>query len=56
MEAVQTFPFVPLFPSLLCRLFFSGSQPSTNGIGMGFYHLQIEVEFPRPPDLLKGHH
>jgi hypothetical protein len=32
-----------------------GSRPSTNGVGMGFYHLPLEVEFPRAPDPPKGH-
>jgi len=27
-------------------LHFFGSRPSTNGIGMGFYHLHMKVEFP----------
>ena len=58
MEAVKTFPFVPLFPSLLfysLHLFF-GSRPGTNGIGTGCYRLPMEVEFPRAPDQPKGHH
>jgi len=37
-----------------CFLFLSsllfGSRPVTNGVGMGFYHLQPEVEFPCAPD------
>jgi len=27
-----------------------GSRPGTNGVGTGFYHLPLEVEFPRAPD------
>ena len=27
-------------------LHFFGSGPGTNGVGMGFYHLQMGVEFP----------
>jgi len=46
MTAVQTFPFVPLFPS---HLFF-GSRPSRNGISMGFYSVPMEAEFPYSPD------
>ena len=48
MEAVMTFPFVPLFPSLLfssLHLFF-GSRPGTNVVGTGFYHLPMEMRFP----------
>jgi len=42
-----------LFSSL--HLFF-GFRPSTNGVGTGFYHLPMEVEFPRAPDPPKGRH
>jgi hypothetical protein len=62
MEAVQKFPFVTLFPSLLfSSLLFSihpffGSRPGTNGLGTGFYHVPMEVEFPRAPDPPKGRH
>ena len=45
--------FLLLFTSLLSLLI--GSRPSTNGVGMGFYHLPLEVEFPRAPDPPKGH-
>jgi len=41
---------VSLFSSSL--LF--GSRPGTNGVGTGFYHLPMEVEFPRAPDPPKG--
>ena len=37
-------------------LLFFGSRPGTNGVGMGFYLLPLEVEFPRAPDPLKGRH
>jgi hypothetical protein len=33
-----------------------GSRPGTNGVGMGFYRLPLEVEFPRAPDPPKGRH
>jgi hypothetical protein len=60
MEAVQMFPFVPLFPSLLFSSLLSslliGFRPGTNGVGTGFYHLPMEVEFPRAPDPPKGRH
>jgi hypothetical protein len=58
MEAVQTFPFVPLFPSLLFSSVYHlfGSQPGTNGVGTGFSHLPMEVEYPRAPDPPKGRH
>jgi hypothetical protein len=40
MEAVQTFPFVPLFPSLLFSSLLSsvpiGFRSGTNGVGTGF--------------------
>ena len=38
--------------SLLFLIPFSsfGSRPGTNGVGTGFYHLPLEVEFPRAPD------
>ena len=39
---------------LFSFLLFFGSRPGTNGVGMGFYHLPLEVEFPRAPDPLKG--
>jgi len=32
-----------------------GSRPGTNGVGMSFYHLPLEVEFPRAPNPPKGH-
>jgi hypothetical protein len=41
-----------LFSILYC---FFGSRPGTNGVGTGFYHLPMEVEFPRAPDPPKGH-
>jgi len=44
-----------LFSSLLFSLHpFFGSRPGTNGVGTGFYHLPMEVEFPRAPDPPKG--
>jgi hypothetical protein len=42
-----------MFTSFLSLLI--GSRPGTNGVGMGFYHLPLEVEFPRAPDPPKGH-
>jgi hypothetical protein len=42
------------FPSLLFSSLI-GSRPGINGVGMGFYHLPQEVEFPRAPDPPKGH-
>jgi len=57
MEVVQTFPFVPLFLSVLFSLhLFFGSRPGTNGVGTGFYHLPMKVEFPCALDPPKGHH
>jgi len=44
-----------LFSSLLSSLLI-GFRPGTNGVGMGFYHLPMEVEFPRAPDPPKGRH
>jgi len=51
------------FLLFLCFLLFSsflhvffGSRPGTNGVGIGFYHLPLEVEFPRAPDPPKGRH
>jgi hypothetical protein len=41
---------------LFISLFFFGSQPGTNGVGTGFYHLPMEVEFPHAPDSPKGCH
>jgi len=40
----------------LSSLLFFGSRPGTNGVGMGFYHQPMEVEFPRAPDPPKGRH
>jgi len=37
-------------------LLFFGSRPGTNGVGTGFYHLLMEVEFPSVPDSPKGRH
>jgi hypothetical protein len=37
-----------LFSSLI------GSRAGINGVGMGFYHLPQQVEFPRAPDPPKG--
>jgi len=48
-----TFGYFLFLSSLL--LFF-GSQPGTNGISMGFYHLPLEEEIHCMLDLLKGHH
>ena len=42
------------FLFLSSLLLFFGSRPGTNGVGMGFYHLALEVEFPRAPDPPKG--
>jgi len=48
------------FLLFLCSLHFSPLLieiwPSINGVGMGFYHLPMEVEFPRAPDPPKGRH
>jgi hypothetical protein len=35
-------------------LLFFGSRPGTNGVGMGFYHLPLEVVFSRARDRPKG--
>jgi len=43
-----------LFHSSLLRFFWS--QPGTNGVGMGFYHLLMDVEFPHAPEPLNGCH
>jgi hypothetical protein len=56
IEAVQTFPFVPLLPSLVFSSLCIGFRPGTNGVGTGFYHLPMELEFPRAPNLPKGRH
>jgi len=37
-------------------LLFFGSRPGTNGVGTGFYHQSMDVEFPRVPDPPKGRH
>jgi len=44
-----------VFLFLSSALLFFGSRPSTNSVGTGFYHLPLEVEFPRAPDPLTGH-
>jgi len=46
---------VVLFLSASLRLLF-GSRPGTNGVGICFYHLPMEVEFPRVPGQPKCHH
>ena len=52
IEAIQAFPFNPLFPSLLFTFLLNRFWPSTNGVGMG---LPMEVEFPHAPEPPKGH-
>jgi hypothetical protein len=32
-----------------------GSRPSANSVGTGFYHLLLELEFPRAPDPPNDH-
>jgi len=44
------------FSSLFSSSLLIGFRPGTNGVGMGFYHLPMEVEFPRAPDPPKGRH
>jgi len=43
--------------SLLFLIPFSsfGSRPGTNGLGTGFYHLPLEVEFPCAPEPLNDY-
>jgi hypothetical protein len=45
-----------VFLFLSSFLLFFGLWPGTNGVGTGFYHLPMEVEFPRAPDSPKGRH
>jgi hypothetical protein len=49
----MTFGCFLVFSSLL--LFF-GSRPGPSGVGTGFYHQSMDVEFPRAPDPPKGRH
>jgi len=39
---------------LISFVLFIGSRPGINGVGTGFFHLLLEVEFPRAPDQPKG--
>jgi len=45
-----------VFLFLSSFLLFFGSRPGTNGVGTGFYHQSMVVEFPRAPDPPKGRH
>jgi len=45
-----------VFLFLSSLLLFFGSRPGTNGVGTGFYHQSMDVEFPCAPDLPKGRH
>jgi hypothetical protein len=45
-----------VFLFLSSLLLFFGSRPSINGVGMGFYHQSMDVEFPHAPDPPKGRH
>ena len=45
-----------VFFFLSSLLLFFGSRPGIYCVGTGFYHLLMEVEFPRTPDPPKGHH
>jgi hypothetical protein len=49
-------PFFCFFSSLHFSIpyYFFGSRPDTNGVGMGFYHLPTEVEFPHAAEPPKG--
>jgi len=47
-------PFLVFLCWLLCSSLLIGFWPSTNGIGMGFYYLPLEVEFPHALDPPKG--
>jgi hypothetical protein len=55
VEIWRTGSLLDVFLFLSSLLFF-GSWPGTNGVGTGFYHLLLEVEFPRAPDPPKGRH
>jgi len=52
MEDGTTFARFSFLSSLLP---FFVSRPGTNGVGSGFYHLQLMVEFPGAPDPPKCH-
>jgi hypothetical protein len=41
--------FLLLFLFLISFLLI-GSRPGINGVGMGCFHLPLEVEFPRAPN------
>ena len=43
-----------VFLFLSSLLLFFGSRPGTNGVGTGFYHQPMEVEFSRAPDPPNG--
>jgi len=53
---METGSLFDVFLFLSSVLLFCGSWPGTNGIGMGFGHLLMKVEFPHAPDLWKGRH
>ena len=56
VEIWRTGSLLDVFSFVSSLLLFFGSQPGTNGIGTGFYHQPMEVEFPRAPDPPKGRH
>ena len=51
---METGSLLDVFLFLISLLLFFGSRPGTNGVGMGFYHLPLEVELPHAPDPPKG--
>jgi hypothetical protein len=48
--------FIVLWLFISFSSLFIGFRPSINSIGMGFYQLPMEVEFPHLPNPPKGHH
>jgi len=50
----MTGSLLDVFLFLSSLLLFFGSRPGTNGVGTGFCHLLMDVEFPRAPDPVKG--
>jgi len=53
---METGSLSDVFLFLSSLLLFFGSRPGTNGVGTGFYHQSMDVEFPHAPDLPKGRH
>jgi len=56
LRSWRTGSLLDVFLFLYSLVLIFGSRPGTNGVGTGFYHQSMDVEFPRVPDPPKGRH